>query len=103
MRGYVQCSWYNHWTSIIIEDIFKDQQGVTPAVGKIKKIDFFIDEVPFDLKVTYLPEGFIRDQRREHGYRPEITLLKKEARQNNILVDKNMAEKIGRASCRERV
>ena len=24
MRGYVVCSWYNHWTSIIIEDIFKD-------------------------------------------------------------------------------
>ena len=21
MRGYVLCSWYNHWTSIIIEDI----------------------------------------------------------------------------------
>ena len=23
MRGYVICSWFNHWTSIIIEDIFK--------------------------------------------------------------------------------
>lgn len=24
MRAYVLASWYNHWTSIIIEDIFKD-------------------------------------------------------------------------------
>ena len=22
LRGYVLCSWYNHWTSIIIEDVF---------------------------------------------------------------------------------
>jgi len=28
MRGYVICSWYNHWTSIIIEDIFKDHPNV---------------------------------------------------------------------------
>jgi hypothetical protein len=31
MRGYVQCSWYNHWTSILIEDIFKDHPSVLPA------------------------------------------------------------------------
>lgn len=45
LRGYVQCSWYNHWTSIIIEDLFKDHDLVTPALGLIKKIDFFIKEI----------------------------------------------------------
>ena len=57
LRGYVICSWYNHWTSIIIEDLFKDHPNVLPAVGLVKKIDFFVKDVPFDLKVTYLPEA----------------------------------------------
>ncbi len=48
MRGYVLCSWYNHWTSIIIEDIFKDHANVLPAVGLVKKIDFFIRDTPFE-------------------------------------------------------
>jgi hypothetical protein len=44
LRGYVICSWYNHWTSIIIEDIFKDNANVLPAVGLVKKIDFFVQK-----------------------------------------------------------
>ena len=54
MRGYVLCSWYNHWTSIMIEDVFKDHPNVLPAVGLVKKIDFFIRDIPFDLKVNLL-------------------------------------------------
>jgi hypothetical protein len=50
LRGYVICSWYNHWTSIIIEDIFKDHPNVLPAVGLVKKIDFFVRKIPFDIK-----------------------------------------------------
>lgn len=84
MRSYVLCSWFNHWTSIIIEDVFKDHERVLPAVGLIKKVDFFIDGVPFDLKVTYLPEGFIKERRREDGLRPELTLLKQFCRRNEI-------------------
>ena len=84
MRGYVLCSWYNHWTSILIEDIFRDHATVLPAVGLIKKIDFFINGVPFDLKVTYFPEGFIKDCRRENNRRPELTLLRQWARRNRV-------------------
>lgn len=87
LRGYVLCSWYNHWTSILIEDIFKDHNRVLPALGLIPKIDFFIDEVPFDLKVTYLPEGFIADKRRDAGLRPELTLLKRSSRNLGIPID----------------
>jgi len=36
MRGYVQCSWYNHWSSLLIEDIFKDHPSVLPAIGLVK-------------------------------------------------------------------
>ena len=67
MRAYVLASWYNHWSSIIIEDIFKDHGKVIPAVGLIKKIDFFVNDKPFDLKVTYLPEGYIKDYRKSRS------------------------------------
>ena len=80
MRGYVLCSWYNHWTSIIIEDIFKDHPNVLPAVGLVKKIDFFIRDTPFDLKVTYLPEGYVAKKRKANDLSPELTLLKRTAR-----------------------
>lgn len=91
LRGYVICSWYNHWTSIIIEDLFKDHPSVLPAVGLIKKIDFFVRDVPFDLKVTYLPEGYIADCRQAASLRPELTLLKQSARQNNLPISSDLA------------
>ena len=92
LRGYVLCSWYNHWTSILIEDVFKDHSKVLPAVGLVKRIDFFINDVPFDLKVTYLPEGFIKDVRRSDGKRPELTLLKHEARRQLIHFDNDLPD-----------
>jgi hypothetical protein len=73
-----------YWTSIIIEDIFRDHPSVLPAVGQVKKIDFFIRDVPYDLKVTYLPEGYIAEKRKILGLRPEITVLKALARQLQI-------------------
>lgn len=92
LRGYVLCSWYNHWTSILIEDLFKDHNRVLPALGLIPKIDFFIDDVPFDLKVTYLPEGFISAKRKSDGLKPEITLLKQSAREIGIPIDTNLKQ-----------
>jgi hypothetical protein len=80
LQGYVLCPWYNHWTSIIIEDIFREQRTVLPAIGLVKKIDFFIDNCPFDLKVTYLPEGYVATERNNKGLRSELTLLKQTAR-----------------------
>lgn len=92
MRGYVQCSWYNHWTSIIIEDIFKAHRIVLPAVGLIKKVDFFIVDVPFDLKVTYLPEGYLKAKRSQRRLGPELTLLKRGARDLGVHFDAALPE-----------
>ncbi|MEQ9553562.1 MAG: hypothetical protein RIM23_28560 [Coleofasciculus sp. G3-WIS-01] len=92
MRGYVLCSWYNHWTSIIIEDIFRDHDKVLPAVGLIKKIDFFINGIPFDLKVTYFPEGYIKQCRRSENKRPELTRLKQWARQHQVPFSTNIPD-----------
>lgn len=84
MKSYVICSWYNTWTSIITEDIFRNHPAVLPSVGRIKKVDFFIRGVPFDLKVTHLPEDYIKDQRKEAGQEAELSILRGFCRTHNI-------------------
>lgn len=87
VQGYVLNSWYNHWSSILIEHIFKSHPAVLPTVGQIKSVDFFINNIPFDLKVTYLPEQYVKEKRKEKGYPVELTFLKKEAKKANIKFD----------------
>ena len=94
LRAYVVASWYNHWSSIIIEDIFKEHTNVIPAVGQIKKIDFFVNNKPFDLKVTYLPEGYIKDHRRSQGFGPELTLMKGLARELDVGFDTSVPDSV---------
>lgn len=84
VQGYVFCSWYNHWSSILIENIFKTHTLVLPIVGQIKKVDFFVNQIPFDLKVTYLPANFIEEKRKVFGLKPELTELKQQARKIGI-------------------
>ncbi len=88
VQGYVLNSWYNHWTSILIEHIFKQHPSVLPAVGQVKSVDFFINNTPFDLKVTYLPAEYIKEKRKERGYPVELTFLKKKAGEAQITFDK---------------
>jgi hypothetical protein len=88
VNGYVLNSWYNHWSSILIEHIFKSHSTVLPTVGQIKSVDFFINDIPFDLKVTYLPAQYIKDKRKEKGSQVELTFLKKKAAEAKIVFDK---------------
>lgn len=90
MRGYVLCSWYNHWSSLLIEDIFRDHEAVLPAIGLVKQIDFFVCSIPFDLKVTYLPEGFVVSSRKDRGLRQELPLLKRSAKDNGIPINQDL-------------
>ena len=93
MRGYTLNSWYNHWTSIIIEDIFKDHSSVLPTVGLVKKIDFFIHNIPFDLKVTYFPEQLLAEKLKENGFGNELTELKKICKNLKIFVPDDLSTK----------
>jgi hypothetical protein len=93
MRGYTLNSWYNHWTSIIIEDLFKDHPSVLPTIGLVKKIDFFINDIPFDLKVTYFPEQLLADKLRESGYGNELTKLKQICRKLKIFIPDDLNAK----------
>lgn len=88
VRGYVLNSWYNHWSSILVEHIFKSHPKVLPTVGQIKSVDFFINDIPFDLKVTYLPAEYIKTKRKEKGLSVELTYLKKKAAEGKISFDK---------------
>lgn len=88
VQGYVLNSWYNHWSSILIEHIFKGHPTVLPTVGQIKSVDFFLNNIPFDLKVTYLPAEYIKLKRKEKGYPVELTFLKKKAEEAQISFDK---------------
>ncbi len=88
VQGYVLNSWYNHWSSILIEHIFKSHPTVLPTIGQIKNVDFFIQDIPFDLKVTYLPAEYIKEKRKEKGYAVELTFLKQRAKEAKITFDK---------------
>jgi hypothetical protein len=89
VQGYVLNSWYNYWSSVLIENIFKSHSAVLPTVGQIKSVDFFINDIPFDLKVTYLPAEFIKQKRKENGLPVELTYLKQKAKETKITFDKN--------------
>ena len=89
VQGYVLNSWYNHWSSILIEHLFKSHKRVLPTVGQIKHVDFFIRDIPFDLKVTYLPAEYIKARRKALGLPVEITYLKAKAKELKIDFDKS--------------
>lgn len=84
VQGYVLNSWYNHWSSILIEHIFKSHKSILPTVGQIKSVDFFINNIPFDLKVTYFPSEYLKLKRKEKGLPVELTFLKAKAREFDI-------------------
>jgi len=93
LKGYILSSWYNHWSSILIEDMFKDHPDILPAIGLVKKVDFFWKNFPFDLKVTYFPDGYMKEKRKALNLRPELTELKQFARNNNIAINKDLKDK----------
>jgi len=89
VEGYVLCSWYNHWTTILIEHVFRQHGKVLPAIGRVKKVDFFVDNIPFDLKTTYLPANFVEQGRKEAGLVSELVALKRAAKESRICYDRD--------------
>ena len=91
-KKYTLNSWYNNWTAILTEYLFKSNKKVISAVGKIKSVDFFIKDIPLDLKITYFPKEFIKEQRKIKGLKSEISILIKLAIKNSIAFDANTNE-----------
>ena len=59
---YVIATWYNHWTTVLIEDRISQHPRVIPTLKNNFGIDIFFDNQPFDLKITYLPKDFTLEQ-----------------------------------------
>ena len=90
--NYVQTSWYNNWTSYLIESLFKRHEKVVSAVGEIKSVDFFIDSNPIDLKVTFFPNQYMDDKLKNKLGKKELTWLKQKAKEVGITVDNTLSE-----------
>lgn len=90
--NYVQNSWYNNWTSFIIESLFKKNPRVISAVGEIKSVDFFIDEYPIDLKVTFFPNQFMEQKLKNILGTSEKTWLKRKSENLGISCDTKAPE-----------
>jgi len=59
---YVIATWYNHWTTVLIEDHISQHPRVVPTLKNNFGVDIFFDNQPFDLKITYLPKDFTLEQ-----------------------------------------
>ena len=58
ITGYVIATWYNHWTTVLIEDHISHHPRIIPTLKNYKGIDIFFEDQPFDLKITYLPRDY---------------------------------------------
>ena len=58
ITNYVIATWYNHWTTVLIEDYISQHPRVIPTLKNYKGIDIFFDGQPLDLKITYLPRNY---------------------------------------------
>lgn len=61
---------------------------------KTTMLIFFINDIPVDLKITYFPKEFIKEQRKIKGLDPEFSILKKTAKENSIIYDKKVNKDI---------
>lgn len=88
---YTLNSWYNHRSTILIEEIFNKHDKIVPTLDLVEKIDFFIDWIPFDLKVTYFPDELMKASIENslnelYWSKSELTCTKRMARQLNITI-----------------
>lgn len=81
MKSYALCTWYNHWSTVFLEDIISLNENVIPIIKKVKGVDIIWNEQPVDIKVTNLPKEWFKD-----GHTIE------DAMNNPILVSKYLYE-----------
>jgi len=75
VKGYTVISWYNQWASALIEHMIFSHPRVVPAARRIDKVDFFFLDIPIDLKVTFLPQGYLAHLRRHAQIRDTIVAI----------------------------
>jgi len=86
-EGWTLSNWYSFWSNKLLESQINDHPKVLPGIGEIAHIDFFWDNIPFDLKTTKLAQGFIEEKRAEMQLDYELKTLKTFANSKNIQFD----------------
>lgn len=89
--NYVLNSWYNNWTSYLVEALFKRNKNVVSAIGEIKSVDFFINDFPFDLKITFFPAQFMQQKLKEYLGKNELSWLRQKSKESGLTYYKNFS------------
>jgi len=61
MEAYTLCTWYNHWSTVFLEDLICQNEKVVPIIKKVKGVDIIWNEQAVDIKATNLPKEWFRD------------------------------------------
>jgi len=101
VTNYVICTWFNHWTTVLIEEHISTHPRIIPTLKNIKGIDIFFDGQPFDLKVTYLPRQYDPTDAIKNPLKLAIWMYENQGPQRfgadnrlfAVLLDKNNPEK----------
>jgi hypothetical protein len=60
IKSYTLCTWYNHWSTVFLEDLICENKNVVPVIKKVKGVDIIWNEQPVDIKVTTLPKEWFQ-------------------------------------------
>jgi hypothetical protein len=62
IESYALSSWFNHWSTVFLEDLINENKNVIPIIKKVKGVDIIWNEQPVDIKVTNLPKEWFKDR-----------------------------------------
>ncbi|MBP9690830.1 hypothetical protein KBD81_01990 [Candidatus Woesebacteria bacterium] len=60
IESYALSSWFNHWSTVFLEDLINENVNVIPIIKKVKGVDIIWNEQPVDIKVTNLPKEWFK-------------------------------------------
>ncbi|MDP3245075.1 MAG: hypothetical protein Q8M83_05485 [bacterium] len=63
IKSYTLCTWFNHWSTVFLEDLICKNENVVPIIKKVKGVDVIWNGQPVDVKVTNLPKEWFRDKK----------------------------------------
>jgi len=61
IESYTLCTWYNHWSTVFLEDLICLNDNIVPIIKKVKGVDVVWNGQPIDIKVTNLPKEWFAD------------------------------------------
>ena len=61
IESYTLSTWYNHWSTVFLEDLINENKNVVPIIKKVKGVDIIWNEQPLDIKVTNLPREWFKN------------------------------------------